>query len=133
MSTPGYVELPRFLLQTLNQLYDIERKLALHGDAAGIARNVGRIKDAFAAETLFYEDPMGQRYNETRADLEASISGESADDLWVTEVIKPVIRHGDKAYSRVVQKGIVVVRSRSGDAGNSESQENTGNQEGGQQ
>lgn len=112
MSQPGYVELPRLLFQTLNQLYDIERKLALHGDAAGVLRNVERLKDAFAGESLFYEDPMGQTYNETRADLEASIAGESAENLVVAEVIKPVIRHGDKAYSRVIQKGIVVVRSK---------------------
>lgn len=112
MSKPGYVELPKLLLQTLNQLYDIERKLTLHGDAAGVLRNVERLKDAFAGESLFYEDPMGQAYNETRADLEASIAGESAENLVVTEVIKPVIRHGDKAYSRVIQKGIVVVRSK---------------------
>jgi hypothetical protein len=112
MSKPGYVELPKLLLQTLNQLYDIERKLTLHGDAAGVLRNVERLKDAFAGESLFYEDPMGQAYNETRADLEASIAGESAENLVVAEVIKPVIRHGDKAYSRVIQKGIVVVRSK---------------------
>ncbi len=115
MSQPGYIELPKVLLQTLNQLCDIERKLVLHGDNAGILRNVERLKDAFASEQLFYEDPMGQSFSETRADLEASIAGESTENLFVTEVIKPVIRHGDKNYSRVIQKGIVVVRSQ--DAG----------------
>lgn len=112
MSQPGYMEMPRLLFQTLNQLYDIERRIALHGDAAGIQRNLDRIKDAFAADQLFYEDPMGQSFSETRTDLEASIAGESTENLVVTEVIKPVIRHGDRNYSRVVQKGIVVVRSK---------------------
>lgn len=112
MSQPGYMEMPRLLFQTLNQLYDIERKIALHGDAAGIQRNLERIKDAFAGDLLFYEDPMGQSFSETRTDLEASIAGESTENLVVTEVIKPVIRHGDRNYSRVVQKGIVVVRSK---------------------
>ena len=116
MSQPGYLELPKVLLQTLNQLYDIERKLALHGDGAGILRNIERLKDAFAADHLFYEDPMGQPFNETRADLDASIAGESTENLVVAEVIKPVIRHGDKSYSRVIQKGIVVVRSRDAEA-----------------
>lgn len=126
MSQPGHVELPRLLLQTLNQLYDIERKLMLHGDAAGILRNVERLKDAFAGESLFYEDPMGQEFNETRADVEASIAGESVENLVVAEVIKPVIRHGDKAYSRVIQRGIVVVRSK--DAPSQDSTEEGGSQ-----
>lgn len=112
MATLGPAELPRFVLQTLNHLYEIERKLALHGDAAGIARNVERIKSMFADEQLFYEDPMGQPFSETRADLEASISGEGTEDLVVIEVIKPVIRVGNQNYSKVVQKGIVVVTSR---------------------
>lgn len=112
MNQPGIVELPKVVLLTLNQLFDMERKLALHGDGAGVMRNVERLKDAFAAELLFYEDPTGQSFSETRTDLEASIAGEGTENLVVSEVIKPVIRHGDKSYSRVVQKGIVVVQSR---------------------
>lgn len=113
MNPNGYADFPKSLLQTLNQVYAIERKLALHGDAAGILRNVERIKDAaFDADKLFYEDPMGQPFSETRADLDASIAGEGTENLIVTEVMKPVIRRGDRAHSRVVQKGIVVVRSK---------------------
>ncbi|MEX3901075.1 hypothetical protein [Paraburkholderia sp. BR10954] len=111
MSQMIIAEVPRFILNTLNHLYEIERKLALHGDSAGIQRNVERIKESFADEKMFYEDPMGQPFTETRTDLEASISGEGTENLVVTEVIKPVIRYGDKTYSRVVQKGIVVVKS----------------------
>lgn len=112
MIQPGTVELPKVLLLTLNQLFDMERKLTLHGDGAGVLRNVERLKDAFAVELLFYEDPLGQPFSETRTDLEASIAGASSENLFVAEVIKPVIRHGDKAYSRVIQKGIVVVQSK---------------------
>lgn len=112
MNSPIQLEFPRFLLQTLNQVYDIERKLSLHGDSAGVMRNIERIKDAFASQDLFYEDPIGQPFSETRTDLEASIAGAAADDLVVTEVIKPIIRHGKHAYSVVVQRGIVVVQTR---------------------
>jgi hypothetical protein len=120
MNAPLQVSIPRFVLQALNHLYDIERKLTLHGDAAGILRNLERIKAAFAEEKLFYEDPMGQAFSETRVDLEASIAGESTENLCVTEVIKPVIRYGDPSYSRVIQKGIVVVRSKTAQAENQE-------------
>lgn len=112
MNQPVLVELPKVLLLTLNQLFDMERKISLHGDSAGVLRNVERLKDAFAEELLFYEDPTGQPFNETRSDLEASIAGASSENLFVAEVVKPVIRHGDKTYSRVVQKGIVVVQSK---------------------
>ena len=112
MSTVSILEIPKWASNTLNHLYEIERKLALHGDPASIQRNVERIKDSFASERLFYEDPMGSAFNETRTDLEASISGDSAEDLVVVDVIKPIIRAGSAAFSRVVQKGIVVVKSR---------------------
>jgi hypothetical protein len=118
MNAPLQLSIPKFVLQTLNHLYDAERKLTLHGDPGGALRNIERIKDAFAEEKLFYEDPMGQPFNETRADLEASIAGEGTENLHVTEVIKPVIRYGEPAYSRVIQKGIVVVRSKTGETGN---------------
>lgn len=106
------VELPKWVLQTLNNVYDVERKLSVHGDPGNIRRNVERIKEAFESERVFYEDPMGQAFSETRTDLEASITGIEAEDLIVVEVIKPVVRVGDRAFSRVVQKGIVVVKSK---------------------
>jgi hypothetical protein len=113
MNSPQPVNtVPKFLLQTLNHLYEAERKLAIHGDPAGVMRNIERIKSAFEDERLFFEDPMGQPFNETRVDLEASIAGEGTEHLHVTEVIKPVIRLGDASFSRVVQKGIVVVQAK---------------------
>lgn len=105
-------QIPKWVLSVLNHLYEVERKLAASGDNASIGRNVERMKDAFRDEHLFYEDPMGQPFNETRTDLDASISGDSTTDLVVTEVIKPVIRVGRPDFSTVIQKGIVVVKSK---------------------
>jgi len=111
MHPPGIIEVPKFVLQVLNNLCDIERKIALHGDPGNVKRNVERIKETFEDEKVFYEDPMGQSFTETRTDLTATITGEGADNLIVVEVIKPIIRVGDKSFSRVVQKGIVIVQS----------------------
>jgi hypothetical protein len=117
-------EAPRWVLQALNNLYDIERKLAGHGDPGNIKRNVERIKDALKDMNqdaskddheqlqFFYEDPMGQAFNETRTDLDASITGVGTENLVVVEVIKPIVRFGNSAFSRVIQKGIVVVQSK---------------------
>lgn len=110
---PGIIEVPKWALQVLNNLCDIERKLSLNGDPLNARRNVERIKEAFEDQQIFYEDPMGQDFNETRTDLEASITGVGTEDLKVVEVIKPIVRCGTKNLSRVVQKGIVVVESKS--------------------
>ena len=106
------MEIPKWILNTLNNIYEIEKKLALHGDAGNATRNVDKMKDTFAELGVFYEDPRGQEFRETRTDLDATISGNDTENLVVVEVIKPIIRAGEAAFSKVVQKGIVVVESR---------------------
>lgn len=94
----------------LNNLYQMKRALPDH--PARAARYVERMQDAVRARGWFFEDPNGQEFSETRSDLEASIAGDSADDLVVVDVIKPIIRSGDENSSRVVQKGVVIVQTR---------------------
>jgi hypothetical protein len=106
------MDTPKYILQTLNNLYEIERKIALHGDMGRIGRNVDKIKDAFQSVGFFYEDPLGAPFRETRTDLDATISGQGTENLYVAEVIKPIIRYGPRELSTVVQKGIVLVQSR---------------------
>ena len=38
------IQVPKCILTALNQLYDMERKLAKAGDAANITRNVNKIR-----------------------------------------------------------------------------------------
>lgn len=111
MQHPGILEVPRWLLTILNQAFEMERKIEIHGDAAGVQRNLDRLKSVFLDEGLFYENPLGSKFDETRTDVEASISGEGLENLVVVEVHKPIIRYGSTAFSKVVQKGIVVVKS----------------------
>jgi hypothetical protein len=111
MQNAPVIEVQKWVLQVLNNVCEIERKLAKHGDPANARRNLERIKEAFEEQKVFFEDPMGQEFNETRTDLEASIAGSGSEALRVVEVIKPIIRVGDRQYSKVVQKGIVVVES----------------------
>lgn len=105
-------ELPKSLLTVLNQLYELESKLKRQAEPGSLQRNITKMKDALEEMGLFYEDPMGQPFKETRTDLEATISGSNTEELVVVEVIKPIIRHGPRSYSRVIQKGIVVVESQ---------------------
>ena len=94
----------------LNNLYQMERVLPV--DPTRAVRYVERIKDAVRERGWFFENPHGQEFSETRSDLEASIAGDSVDDLVVVDVIKPIIRWGDEKSSRVVQKGVVIVQAR---------------------
>jgi hypothetical protein len=105
--------IPKWLLTVMNNLYEIERKLTAHGDPGNALRNVERIRAIAASDlNVFYEDPCGQPFKETRTDLEASISGTTTENLVVAEVIKPIIRCGSSEFSRVVQQGIVVVEGQ---------------------
>jgi hypothetical protein len=113
------------LFKILNNLYDVERKLALHGDGGNVIRNVDKIKEAIQEFIppeldIFYEDPMGQLFKETRTDLDATITGGGSENLYVVEVIKPIIRirDGTDTFSRVLQKGSVIVQTKNGETGN---------------
>ncbi|MCX7428993.1 MAG: hypothetical protein NTW96_25625 [Planctomycetia bacterium] len=108
----------------------MEQKLKRQEDPANLRRNIGKMRDAFAEDgipipdsvggqrdlCLVYEDPMGQPFNETRTDLEATIAGHGVETLVVVEVIKPIIRAFVKGEanesSKIVQKGIVIVEPR---------------------
>ena len=127
---PPILEVPKALLTLMNHLYEIETKLQRSGDGANAIRNVEKMKEAL--ENLefpiqgaglrekggfFYEDPFGQEFKETRTDLDATIAGESTENLQVVEVIKPIVRFGTQEYSRVVQRGIVVVGAKNPSGG----------------
>jgi hypothetical protein len=106
-------EIPsKWLLTLLNNLYEIEKKLGIHGDPGYAMRNVEKIKDALNDHKVFYEDPLGQPFKETRTDIEAIIAGRGTENLIVAEVIRPIIRMGPTEMSWIVQKGIVVVQSK---------------------
>lgn len=105
--------IPKTSLICLNNLFEMEKKLKANGDPSRLLRNIERVKEAFAEEQLFFEDPTGQDFRITRADLEANIAGPDGDDLVVKDVIKPIIRWGREEFSMVIQKGIVIVESAS--------------------
>ena len=88
--------------ELLDQLFEVERKLANIQESNSISRNLNKMKDIFenllsnstSLDTGFtYHDPIGEPYNETRLDLEASIAGNSSENLVIKEVIKPIIRY----------------------------------------
>ncbi|RMG20591.1 MAG: hypothetical protein D6730_19445 [Bacteroidetes bacterium] len=110
MTSPS-IEL-RQLIPVVNQLFDMEQKLAHAGEAAHrLSRNIGRIRRYLKEMGLSYHSPLGEPYDETRTDCEATIVGESAENLRVTEVIKPLVRVEMNGLSHILQRAVVIVQS----------------------
>jgi hypothetical protein len=106
------VNIPKFIFVFANNLFEIEKKIAMNGDAGNFSRNISKMKESLEEYGVTYENPEGEPFNETRTDLDASISGTGTENLYVVDVIKPIIRANSSGMSTVIQKGIVVVESR---------------------
>jgi len=104
------------MIDLLNHIFEIEKKLDRIEEQNSIDRTLQRIKDLFENGLsddleLVYENPLGEPYDETRTDCEASIAGESTENLYITEVVKPIIRLRRRGVNQIAQKGIVIVQS----------------------
>tara|TARA_R110002153_G_scaffold262480_1_gene423390 strand:- start:2332 stop:2712 length:381 start_codon:yes stop_codon:yes gene_type:complete len=112
------ISVDKKIITILNQLFEIERKSKENGQLDKIVRNIDRIKSALIQDNqsgeLFYEDPTGEEYSETRNDLEVHIVGENTQGLVVVDVIKPIIRYGNRqlGLTQVIQRGVVSVTSK---------------------
>lgn len=108
----------KIYLDMLNQVFEIEKKAEKLQEPHTIGRNINRLKQIFAEiyqgeEAGFsYENPIGQKYDHTRIDCDASIAGESGDNLYIVEVIKPIIRYRKDTNTQIVQKAVVVASAK---------------------
>jgi ferritin-like metal-binding protein YciE len=119
MQTYKFPESEKVFLDMLNQIFEIEKKLDKIQEANTISRNLTNLKNLF--ENRLYEksqsgltvhNPLGEAYDQTRLDCEASIAGESTENLVITEVIKPIIRLKQGGLNQIVQKAVVIVQSK---------------------
>jgi len=113
---------PQKILDLINQVFEIEKKAALLKETNSINRNINRIKELietvlFAQDPMnplgfIYYNPIGEPYNETRTDCDASISGTSTENLEIIEVIKPIIFLKQGGIKHMVQKAIVIAEAK---------------------
>lgn len=112
------VKVTKGYLFILNQIFEIQQKAERITDPNSISRNVNKLVDYFEYELLpennglVIHDPFGEKFDETRTDVEASIAGNSTEKLVIAEVIKPIIRLKQGNFSTIIQKGVVVVKSK---------------------
>ncbi len=93
------------LIEIANQIHQIEKKLSKDGISDQFIRHISRIKASFLELNLSYHDPIGEKYTDTRTDIEANITGELSDNMFISETIKPIVT----IEGRIVQPGIVIV------------------------
>ncbi|GHT77186.1 hypothetical protein FACS189463_3380 [Bacteroidia bacterium] len=98
-----------YQVQLINQLLEIKQKIVQEKLEAKFERNFNRIFSIFENEGYLIQYPLGEKYNETRTDYEATIIGKEAKNMIVSQVIKPVIYQKTPAGAELVQKGVVMV------------------------
>lgn len=112
----------QFFLDLTNQHFALSQKIKQLPDTGSLQRNLDRLSlmlserlEVFAEPGMGLEvhDPLGEAYDETRTDCSASIAGEALENLVIVEVIKPIIRLRHQQMSRIVQQGVVIVKSNS--------------------
>lgn len=115
-------EAQKALFEILNQTFEIEKKVAKLNEPNSISRNISKLKNIFENGILtdgglIIDNPLGEAYDITRTDCEASIAGSSTENLIITEVIKPIIRIKIGNIKQIVQKGVVIVQSKESSEG----------------
>jgi hypothetical protein len=86
--------------------------------------NINKLKDLIENEIfkgvdgsgLTYHNPLGEKYNQSRTDCEASIAGTETENLEIVEVIKPIVFYSytdeNKPMKTIAQKAVVVAEAR---------------------
>ncbi|MEO1436067.1 MAG: hypothetical protein AAFV80_11070 [Bacteroidota bacterium] len=100
---------PENLIPLINQIHDLKVKVNRKLTERSVSRNFDRIFRQFEAYGLFYQDPIGEPYSETRTDCDATISGNGRRNLTITEVIKPLIFEKQGDMNQILQKAVVIV------------------------
>jgi hypothetical protein len=111
------------ILDLLNQVFEIDKKVRKFHEASGIDRHLRKMRSIFedgirlgvgsaiAEVRLTYHDPTGEPYDETRTDCDASIAGSSLDNLRIVETIKPIIRLQSGSSNVILQRAVVIARA----------------------
>jgi hypothetical protein len=119
-----FVRVPQPFLDLVNQVFEIEKKTSQIKEDNSLQRNINKLKDLMENELfkgndctgLTFHNPLGEKYNQSRTDCEASIAGAETENLEIVEVIKPIIFYNyidnDKAIKTIAQKAVVVVESK---------------------
>jgi hypothetical protein len=108
----------KIFLDMLSQIFELEKKAEKIQEANSLNRNIKRLREMFTElypdsnAGFSYHNPIGEKYDHTRIDCDASIAGETDENLVIIEVIKPIIRFHQEDRTHIVQKALVVVSAK---------------------
>ena len=93
----------------INQIIEIKQKISDEKLDKKFERNFNRIFSLLEEDGFICQYPIGEKYNETRADCEATIIGTESANMVITQIIKPIIYKKTPGGCTLAQKGIVMV------------------------
>lgn len=96
------------LCNIINQIFQIEQKCNQELESKGLQRKFRRIDQHLQELELEVHNPIGENYDDTRLDCEATISGDDTDNLKIIEVIKPIVYHKGN-HNTILQRAVVIV------------------------
>ena len=92
--------------EIINQLFEIEKKVSDH-NLDMLERNLTRIFHQLEEMGYQIVNPIGKRYDERDASVEANILNPNAEII--TRVLKPVIYTTENGQYTLLHKGVVIV------------------------
>lgn len=95
-----------------NLVFELEKKVVSKSDNPALTRLHDKMKQVIADAGVLLYDPTGEKYTETRTDVEASITGSAAGNLFIRDVIKPVLYMEENGRKVLLQKGVVIVNEQ---------------------
>ena len=93
------------LIEIANQLHALEKKMSKDVNAGLYLRHVQRIRQSLEDVGITYHNPEGEKYSDTRTDIEATLTGDVSENMFIKEAIKPIVLYNEQ----IVQAGIVIV------------------------
>lgn len=104
-----HIFMSQSMIQIINQVHEISRKMSELGQLENFQRNLDKFQSLFQDAGYFIQDPISEKYSESRSDCEASIVGKIHGEMKISKTIKPIVYHKVNDELKLVQKGIVIV------------------------
>lgn len=104
----------KYHIDLLNSIFEIEKRLVY--DNEKLYKQLTRMKRVFEScfedeqgGGLFIVNPIGERYEFTRTDCDASLIAEDTEQLFIRDVLKPILVYRKGTSQVIIQKGLVIV------------------------
>lgn len=95
-------------IEIINQIFEMDKKSKNNG-LDKFQRNIERLNFLLEAEGYSYHNPIGEKYNETRTDCQATIINDAVE-LIISDVIKPIIYFKDsQGITTIIQQARVII------------------------